>query len=135
VRRYAASQLHDASADFLFGDQNRAQRRFHRAASLWYKPDRFQRGRSMRRIVYSLPVIFVLLGVFAFGQAAQNQQRNRVDDYGIRGKIVISNMRDFDQRIEVRLEKSAAQTIQTTYTDAAGNFDFRGLVPGAYYVS
>jgi tetratricopeptide (TPR) repeat protein len=77
----------------------------------------------------------VLLSTFAFAQTPPNQQRNRVDDYAIRGKVVIPNQRDADQRIEVKLEKSALQVIQTTYTDASGNFDFRNLAPGAYYIS
>ena len=80
-------------------------------------------------------VVLVLTSALAFAQAPQNQQRNRVDDYAIRGKVVIPNQRDADQRIEVKLEKSALQVIQTTYTDASGNFDFRNLAPGAYYVS
>ena len=77
----------------------------------------------------------VLAGTFVFAQAPANQQRNRVEDYAVRGKVVIPNARDADQRIEVKLEKSALQVIQTTYTDASGNFDFRGLGPGAYYIA
>jgi len=79
--------------------------------------------------------IFFLASAFLFGQTPQNQQRNRVDSYGIRGKVVIPNQRDTDERIEVRLEKSAYQVIQTTFTDASGNFDFRNLSPGAYYIA
>jgi len=80
-------------------------------------------------------MVFILMSEFGFGQAPANQQRNRVEDYGIRGKVIIPNQHEFDQRLEVRLEKSAMQVIQTTYTDASGNFDFRNLSPGAYYVS
>ena len=79
--------------------------------------------------------IFFLAGGFLLGQTPQNQPRNRVDSYGIRGKIVIPNQRDVDERIEVRLEKSAYQVIQTTFTDASGSFDFRNLSPGAYYIA
>jgi tetratricopeptide (TPR) repeat protein len=79
--------------------------------------------------------VFFLAAPFLCAQAPPNQQRNRVDDYNIRGKVVIPNQRESDQRIEVRLEKSALQVIQTTYTDSAGNFDFRNLAPGSYYVS
>jgi len=67
------------------------------------------------------------------GQTTQNQQR-RVETY-IRGKVIIANTRDGDQRIEVRLEKTTVQVLSTTYTDAAGNFEFRNLAPGSYYVS
>ena len=79
--------------------------------------------------------IFYLAAGFLCAQTPPNQQRNRVDDYSIRGKVVIPNQRDSDQRIEVRLEKSALQVIQTVYTDTSGNFDFRNLAPGAYYVA
>jgi tetratricopeptide (TPR) repeat protein len=79
--------------------------------------------------------VFLLAGACGLAQAPSNQPRNRVEDYVIRGKIVIPNQHDFDQRIEVKLEKSGFQVIQTTYTDASGNFDFRNLGPGAYYIS
>jgi Flp pilus assembly protein TadD len=81
--------------------------------------------------------VFLVLscGSLAFGQTPQTQQRNRVNDYSIRGKIIIPNSRDADQRIEVRLETGALQLIQTVYSDSAGNFEFRGLSSGAYYVS
>ena len=79
--------------------------------------------------------VFVPASSLLFGQTTPNQQRNRVEDYSIRGKVVIANHRDADERIEVRLEKSALQVIQTAYTDSAGNFDFRNLAPGSYYVS
>ena len=82
-----------------------------------------------------LSAVLLLTSAFVLGQTPQSQQRNRNESFGIRGKIVIPNQHDSDQRIEVRLEKSAFQVIQTTYTDAAGNFDFRNLAPGAYYVS
>jgi tetratricopeptide (TPR) repeat protein len=79
--------------------------------------------------------VFFLAASFVCAQTPPNQQRNRVDDYAIRGKIVIPNQRESDQRIEVKLEKSALQVIQTTYSDSAGNFDFRNLAPGSYYVA
>ena len=67
------------------------------------------------------------------GQTTQNSQR-RTDGY-IRGKVIVANNRDADQRIEVRLEKTTVQLLMTTYTDAAGNFEFRNLAPGSYFVS
>src|SRR5438552_16554139 len=71
-----------------------------------------------------------------FAQNAQgNRQPNRVEDLGIRGKIIIANRYDSDQRIEVHLEKTALQVIQTAYTDSAGNSEFRNLQAGSYYVS
>src|SRR5207237_5370867 len=68
------------------------------------------------------------------GQVPQ-QQRNRLDDLAIRGKLIISNSREADERVEVRLEKTTMQVIQTTYTDSAGGFEFRGLAPGSYFIS
>jgi tetratricopeptide (TPR) repeat protein len=88
----------------------------------------------MLRKAYFFFAVFLTSGL-VFGQAPPNQTRNRVNDYGIRGKIIIPNERDSDQRIEVRLEKSAMQVIQTTYTDSSGNFDFRNLSPGSYYIA
>ena len=78
-------------------------------------------------------VAFFLSGTSAFSQAAANQQK-RSDDLFIRGKLVVQNQHDFDDRVEVRLEKSSAQPIQTTYTDTSGNFEFHNLAPGAYYI-
>jgi tetratricopeptide (TPR) repeat protein len=89
----------------------------------------------MLRKACFLSAVFLLTSAFGLGQTPNNPQRNRVEEYSIRGKVVIANRHDFDQRIEVRLEKSALQVIQTTYTDSSGNFDFRNLTPGAYYVA
>jgi tetratricopeptide (TPR) repeat protein len=70
---------------------------------------------------------------FLFGQTTPPPQR-RVDGY-IRGKVIIADNHGADQRIEVRLEKSTVQVLMTTFTDAAGNFEFRSLAPGSYTVS
>ena len=78
-------------------------------------------------------VAFFLSSTSAFSQAAPNQQK-RSDDLFIRGKLVVQNQHDFDERVEVRLEKSSAQALQTTYTDTSGNFEFHNLAPGAYYI-
>ena len=88
----------------------------------------------LRRASFAV-CVSLLTCSFVFSGQAPNQQRNRVDDNNIRGKVVLPNNREEDQRIEVRLEKSELQVIQTTYTDAAGNFGFNNLAPGAYYVS
>src|SRR5213593_2245664 len=80
---------------------------------------------------------FLCLSVLAFGQiqTPQPQQRGRIDDFGIRGKIIVGAVHDTDMRIEVRLEKATLQLVNTTYTDSAGNFEFRGLPAGSYYIS
>jgi tetratricopeptide (TPR) repeat protein len=78
-------------------------------------------------------VAFFLSSTSAFSQTANQQKRS--DDLFIRGKLVVQNQHDFDERVEVRLEKSSAQAIQTTYTDTSGNFEFHNLAPGAYYIA
>lgn len=87
----------------------------------------------IQALVFS--VVFILVSVPAMGQTTPNQQRNRVEDYIIRGKVITQNQRDGEQRIEVRLERSSTQVILTTFTDGSGNFDFRNLGPGSYFIS
>jgi Flp pilus assembly protein TadD len=90
----------------------------------------------MLKKAWFLPAVFVLSSVFTLAQTPANQQRTRAnDDFAIRGKVVIPSQRGIDEHIEVKLEKSILQVIQTTYTDSSGNFDFRGLTPGSYYIS
>ena len=74
-------------------------------------------------------VMFFLLTGVAFGQG-----RGRVQEYSIRGRLLLSTGQDVDQRMEVRLERTAMQLVSTTYTDTIGNFEFRGLQAGTYYV-
>jgi tetratricopeptide (TPR) repeat protein len=58
-----------------------------------------------------------------------------VEEYTFRGKIMTGNSRDGDVRIEVRLERTSMQIVQIAYTDSVGNFDFRSLSPGTYWVT
>jgi tetratricopeptide (TPR) repeat protein len=74
----------------------------------------------------------LFLNALAFGQFGQ--QRQRVE-YSIRGKLMLDTGQDVEQRIEVRLEGSTSQLITSTYTDSIGNFEFRNIQPGAYYIA
>lgn len=80
----------------------------------------------------------VLSCVFLFNSAALaqfgNQGRQRAE-YSIRGKLLLSSGQDVEQRIEVRLEGSTSQMINSTYSDSIGNFEFRNLQPGSYYIA
>src|SRR5260370_40374299 len=87
----------------------------------------------VRRAVVLSAFLSVTISVFA-QNSVPVQQRNRLDDLAVRGKLLTANGGDV-QRIEVRLEKSTMQVIQTAYTDGAGGFEFRGLAPGSYYIS
>src|SRR5215475_3539309 len=87
----------------------------------------------MLKKAWSVLPLCLFISTSVLGQTTQNPQR-RVESY-IRGKVIIANNRDADQRIEVHLEKTTVQTLSTTYTDAAGNFEFRNLAPGSYFVS
>jgi len=73
----------------------------------------------------------------AASTAAQNgpTQQRRIGDYTIQGKVVFGDNRDPDLHAEVRLESATSQVLFMTYTDSAGNFEFRNLTPGPYYVS
>src|ERR1700722_7212968 len=84
----------------------------------------------------SLALVVSLLtsGVIFSGQTT-SQSRNHSGEFDIRGKIVLPENRNVDRRIEVNLEKSELEVIQTTFADAVGNFSFSNLVPGAYYVA
>jgi tetratricopeptide (TPR) repeat protein len=67
-----------------------------------------------------------------FSQTTTNQ--NRRESYAIQGKVIIPNGGASIERIEVKLERAAGQTALVTFTDAAGNFDFRSLTVGTYAV-
>jgi tetratricopeptide (TPR) repeat protein len=73
-----------------------------------------------------------LLCVIAAGSAVA-QIRQPPTDASIRGKVFLSSGRTAE-RVEVRLERSEMQMVSSTYTDSIGNFEFRGLPIGAYYV-
>ncbi|MBI4474063.1 MAG: tetratricopeptide repeat protein [Acidobacteria bacterium] len=83
----------------------------------------------------------LLLNGRTFGQVPPPQQtpppqqrQPQVEEYSIRGKIVSSNVRATDERIEVRLERPGLQTIMTAFSDSIGNFEFHRIPGGMYYI-
>src|SRR5262245_5439412 len=86
----------------------------------------------MKKNVIFVGAFLLFLSGLASGQV---RPRGRFDDYTIRGRILFSNGHDIGERLEVRLEKNALQVIATAYTDSVGNFEFRNLQPGMYFVS
>ena len=77
----------------------------------------------------------LLLATSAFGQGGQTTQvPRRQQEYAIRGKIMTGSNRDGDVRLEVKLERTPMQVMQTAYTDSVGNFEFRNLTPGTHWV-
>jgi Flp pilus assembly protein TadD len=86
----------------------------------------------IRRACLVLSCVLVLSSV-AFGQFGGGQRQRA--EYTIRGRLMLSNGQDVDQRVEVRLEGSVSQLISSVYSDSIGNFEFRNLTPGTYYVA
>ena len=84
-----------------------------------------------RKACLVVSCVFVLSTV-AFGQLGQQRQRA---EYNIRGKLMLASGQDVEERIEVRLEGSTSQMINSVYTDSIGNFEFRNLQPGSYFVA
>src|SRR5262245_24678100 len=87
----------------------------------------------MVRKVCWAPCFILFLNIVAFGQFG-GQGRQQRAEYSIRGKLMFSNGQDVDQRVEVRLEGAVSQLVSQSYTDSIGNFEFRNLQPGSYYV-
>ena len=66
---------------------------------------------------------------------SQNPNPRRVQNLSIIGKVMITESHGSDFRVEVKLERSTAQLVTTTFTDGAGSFEFRNLGAGSYIVS
>ena len=77
--------------------------------------------------------IAVLVFLLASSTAASAQIRQAPSDISIRGKVFTSTGHAAE-RVEVRLERAEMQVVTTTYTDSIGNFEFRNLASGNYYI-
>ena len=91
----------------------------------------------MKSVRFVLPSFFLFCGLVS-GQQQQQQQRQQpriIEENSLRGKVILGNVRSGDQLIEVRLEKSGGQLVTIAYTDGAGNFEFRGIEAGQYWIA
>ncbi len=83
------------------------------------------------------PLCLLFWSAPARGQIGGTQiprPQQRLEEYSIRGKVITGSGHEGD-RIEVRLERSTMQVMQTAYTDAVGNFEFRNLGAGTYWIT
>ena len=86
----------------------------------------------LRRASFVLIALSTLTGL-AHAQA-RGQRAPRVE-YSIGGKIMFDTPHSPDGRIEVRLEGSGLQLIDTVFSDSIGNFMFRVTSPSVYYIA
>ncbi|HEY2381892.1 MAG TPA: tetratricopeptide repeat protein [Terriglobia bacterium] len=80
-----------------------------------------------------LAALTCLAGNVAYSQTTQTQPK-RAEILTVHGRVITGDHNDPDLRIEVRLERATGQLASTTFADAGGNFEFRSLGPGRYYV-
>jgi tetratricopeptide (TPR) repeat protein len=87
---------------------------------------------------FLIAAALLLYAPAAFSQVPNNPPPpqptpNSPQQYEIRGKLIFSVARPPDERIEILLERNM-QRVQTVFTDSIGNFEFRNLTPGDYYI-
>ena len=97
----------------------------------------YRTPRNMKkRIPISLLALFLVSGA-AFGQITTvptPAPAARDATYEIRGKLIFATVKPPEDRIEISLERNM-QRIQTVFSDGLGNFEFRAVQPGDYYIS
>lgn len=88
----------------------------------------------MVRRITCAGVVFTMAAIAAFSQTPPQQQRPQTEDYSIRGRLVFPVPHPPDQRILIQLERTGLQVVGNAFTDSIGNFEFRNLQPGTYYL-
>ena len=86
-----------------------------------------------RRALFVLISLSTITGLAHAQATGQRSPRN--NEFVIRGKIMFDNPHPPDERIEVRLERTGRQLIETVFSDGVGNFMFRNILPDSYYVA
>jgi len=80
-------------------------------------------------------VLFLVSTFSGLAEAQARRQRSPAsNEFVIRGKLVFDSPYHPDERVEVRLERSGRQLIDTVFSDGVGNFMFRNLLPDQYFV-
>lgn len=87
----------------------------------------------LQKMCHILIVCYALTGL-ANAQAT-GQRSPRTQEFVIRGRIVLDTPQPPADRIEVRLERTGRQLIDTVFSDSIGNFMFRNVLPETYYVA
>ena len=87
----------------------------------------------LRRALLVLIALSTITGLAHAQATGQRSPRN--NEFVIRGKIMFDNPHPPDERIEVRLERTGRQLIETVFSDGVGNFIFRNILPDSYYVA
>jgi tetratricopeptide (TPR) repeat protein len=76
-----------------------------------------------------------MLAVAAVVQAQTRPNAASTALISIRGRIYLESSSAPPEGIEVGLERSEMQILSTTFSDSVGNFEFRNLTPGNYYIA
>ena len=83
----------------------------------------------------ALASFLILVAVTAVVQAQGRPNPNSTPLISIRGRMYLESSSSAPEGIEVGIERAEMQTLATTMTDSLGNFEFRNLMPGNYYLT
>src|SRR5579871_6494143 len=87
----------------------------------------------MRKLAFSIACL-LLSAVLTSGQGRGGGANQTTGQYALRGRLIFSNAKQPQDRIEVTLERNM-QRVAVTFTDTLGQFDFLGLPAADYTVS